>query len=138
MLTLSRIEPSAWAQAFPLIKQLRALDEAEFLQRVRRQSHSGYELVGAYRDGKLIGVMGMRPVHTLARGPYLHVDDLVVDEAVRGSGAGRALMAYAEADARARGMGAVFLDARPDAIPFYEREQYTLHPAPSMKKLISQ
>ncbi|MFY3081705.1 GNAT family N-acetyltransferase [Achromobacter xylosoxidans] len=120
-----------------MIKQLRAaLDEAEFLQRVRRQSHGGYELVGAYRDGRLIGVMGMRPVHTLARGPHLHVDDLVVDEAVRGSGAGRALMAYAEADARARGMGAVFLDARPDAIPFYEREQYTLHPAPSMRKLI--
>ncbi|AKP90107.1 GNAT family N-acetyltransferase [Achromobacter ruhlandii] len=137
MVICNRIEPSAWAQAFPLIRQLRtALDEAEFLQRVRRQSHGGYELVGAYRDGRLIGVMGMRPVHTLARGPHLHVDDLVVDEAVRGSGAGRALMAYAEADARARGMGAVFLDARPDAIPFYEREQYTLHAAPSMKKLI--
>ncbi|WP_395756641.1 GNAT family N-acetyltransferase [Achromobacter sp. EB05] len=137
MVICSRIEPSAWAQAFPLISQLRAaLDEAEFLQRVRRQSHGGYELVGAYRDGRLIGVMGMRPVHTLARGPHLHVDDLVVDEAVRGSGAGRALMAYAEADARARGMGAVFLDARPDAIPFYEREQYTLHAAPSMRKLI--
>lgn len=139
MVICSRIEPSAWARAFPLIRQLRAaLDEAEFLQRVRRQSHGGYELVGAYRDGRLIGVMGMRPVHTLARGPHLHVDDLVVDEAVRGSGAGRALMAYAEADARARGMGAVFLDARPDAIPFYEREQYTLHAAPSMKKVISQ
>lgn len=137
MLSVSRIEPSAWAQAFPLISQLRAaLDEAEFLQRVRRQSHGGYELVGAYRDGRLIGVMGMRPVHTLARGPHLHVDDLVADEAVRGSGAGRALMAYAEADARARGMGAVFLDARPDAIPFYEREQYTRHPAPSMKKTL--
>lgn len=139
MVICNRIEPSAWAQAFPLIRQLRtALDEAEFLQRVRRQSHGGYELVGAYRDGRLIGVMGMRPVHTLARGPHLHVDDLVIDEAVRGSGAGRALMAYAEADARARGMGAVFLDARPDAIPFYEREQYTLHAAPSMKKVISQ
>lgn len=137
MVICNRIEPSAWAQAFPLIRQLRtALDETEFLQRVRRQSHGGYELVGAYRDGRLIGVMGMRPVHTLARGPHLHVDDLVVDEAVRGSGAGRALMAYAEADARARGMGAVFLDARPDAIPFYEREQYTLHAAPSMRKLI--
>lgn len=137
MVICNRIEPSAWTQAFPLIRQLRtALDEAEFLQRVRRQSHGGYELVGAYRDGRLIGVMGMRPVHTLARGPHLHVDDLVVDEAVRGSGAGRALMAYAEADARARGMGAVFLDARPDAVPFYEREQYTLHAAPSMRKLI--
>ena len=102
MVICNRIEPSAWAQAFPLIRQLRtALDEAEFLQRVRRQSHGGYELVGAYRDGS-------------------------------------ALMAYAEADARARGMGAVFLDARPDAIPFYEREQYTLHAAPSMKKVISQ
>ena len=66
--------------------------------------------------------MGMRPVHTLARGPHLHVDDLVVDAAVRGSGAGHALMAYAEADARAREMSAVFLDARPDAIPFYERK----------------
>jgi GNAT superfamily N-acetyltransferase len=137
MVICSSIEPSAWAQAFPLIRQLRtALDEAEFLQRVRRQSHGGYELVGAYRDGRLIGVMGMRPVHTLARGPHLHVDDLVVDEAVRGSGAGRAVLGYAEADARARGMGAVFLDARPDAIPFYEREQYTLHAAPSMRKLI--
>ena len=54
MVICSRIEPSAWAQAFPLIRQLRtALDEAEFLQRVRRQSHGGYELVGAYRDASL-------------------------------------------------------------------------------------
>ena len=103
---------------------------------IRDRSHTGYELVGAYLDGKLVGVMGIRPVHTLARGAHLHVDDLVVDEAIRGSGAGRALMAYAEADARARDMGAVFLDARPDAVAFYEREKYALHPAPSMKKLI--
>lgn len=137
MIAVRRIEPSDWALAFPLIAQLRTLDEQEFLRRVRRQSHSGYELVGAYRDGVLIGVMGIRPVHTLARGPHLHVDDLVVDQAVRGSGAGRALMAYAEADALARDMGAVFLDARPDAVAFYEREQYGLHPAPSMKKIIA-
>ena len=104
--------------------------------RARRQSHSGYELVGAFQGGKLIGVMGMRPVHTLARGAHLHVDDLVVDAQARGSGAGHALMAYAEADARARDMTAVFLDARPQAIPFYERESYVLHPAPSMKKVL--
>ncbi|RBL84780.1 GNAT family N-acetyltransferase [Streptomyces cavourensis] len=136
MIAVHRIEPSHWALAYPLIAQLRKLDEAEFLHRVRRQSHTGYELVGAYLDGKLVGVMGIRPVHTLARGPHLHVDDLVVDAAIRGSGAGRALMAYAEADARARDMGAVFLDARPDAVAFYEREKYVLHPAPSMKKII--
>ncbi|WP_353643317.1 GNAT family N-acetyltransferase [Mesorhizobium sp. WSM2239] len=113
------------------------MDEEEFLHRVRRQSYSGYELVGAYRDGKLIGVMGMRPVHTLARGPHLHVDDLVVDAEVRGSGAGRALMSFAEKDARAREMTAVFLDARKEAIPFYERENYVFHAAPSMKKMLA-
>lgn len=33
--------------------------------------------------------MGFRPVHTLARGYYLHIDDLVVDEAFRGAGTGK-------------------------------------------------
>ncbi|SIO70734.1 Acetyltransferase (GNAT) domain-containing protein [Burkholderia sp. GAS332] len=136
-LDIRRLSPTEWAQAFPVIAQLRSLDEAEFLKRAKRQSHSGYELVGAFQDGKLIGVMGMRPVHTLARGAHLHIDDLVVDAATRGSGAGRALMDYAEADARARDMTAVFLDARPDAVPFYEQQNYLRHPAPSMKKVIS-
>lgn len=136
-LDVRRLLPVEWSRAYAVIAQLRKLDEAEFLARVRRQSHTGYELVAAFRDGRLIGVLGMRPVHTLARGAHLHVDDLVVDEAVRGSGAGRALMDYAERDARARGMTAVFLDARPDAVPFYEREHYQLHPAPSMKKVLA-
>ena len=132
-----RLSPTEWAQAFPVIAQLRPLDQAEFLRRARLQSASGYELVGAFQDGKLIGVMGMRPVHTLARGSHLHIDDLVIDAATRGSGAGRVLMEYAEADARARDMTAVFLDARPDAVPFYERQNYVFHPAPSMKKVLS-
>jgi GNAT superfamily N-acetyltransferase len=136
-LEIRRLSPVEWGHAYPVIAQLRSLDEATFLERVRRQSHSGYELVAAFRDGSIIGVLGMRPVHTLARGAHLHIDDLVVDEAARGSGAGRSLMAYAESDARARGMTAVFLDARPEAIPFYEREEYLLHPAPSMKKVLA-
>lgn len=134
---IRRLSPSEWRQAFPVISQLRALlDEAEFLRRVRRQSYSGYELIGAFVEGELVGVMGIRPVHTLARGEHLHVDDLVVVEKVRGYGAGNALMAYAEAEAQARHMSAVFLDARPEAIPFYERRDYVRHSAPSMKKLL--
>ncbi|WP_281349170.1 GNAT family N-acetyltransferase [Pandoraea anapnoica] len=65
------------------------------------------------------------------------VSVVAVDAAGRGTGVGRSLMAYAEADARARGMTTLFLDARPDAIPLYERESYVLHPAPSMKKVLS-
>ena len=90
----------------------------------------------AYSGSMLVGVLGMRPVHTLARGPHLHVDDLVVDEQARSGGIGKALLAFAEEDAQARGLGAVFLDARREAIPFYERERYLFHPAPSMKKLL--
>lgn len=138
MVSVRRLVPAEWTQAFAVVTQLRsALDEAEFLQRVQQQSFSGYELVGAFRDGALVGVLGMRPVHTLARGAHLHVDDLVVDERVRSGGIGKALLAFAEEDARARGFNAVFLDARREAIPFYERERYAFHPAPSMKKLLA-
>jgi GNAT superfamily N-acetyltransferase len=136
-LQVRRLAPREWAATFPLIVQLRPhLDRAEFLRRIERQSYSGYELVGAFRDGRLIGVLGMRPVHTLMRGPHLHVDDIVVDETERKSGGGRALMAFAEDDAKARGMTALFLDARPDAIGFYQAIGLALHTAPSMRKAL--
>ncbi len=132
-----RLEPREWEGAFSIIAPLRPhLDKEEFLRRVRRQSHSGYELVGAFTDGRLVGVLGMRPVHTLVRGPHLHVDDIIVAEDVRKAGGGRALMDYAEADARARGMNSVFLDARPDAIGFYEAIGFALHAVPSMRKML--
>ena len=131
-----RLAPAEWPSAHPVIAQLRQLDEAEFIRRVELQSASGYELVGAFWDGALVGVMGIRPVHTLARGPHLHVDDLVVDADCRESGVGRALLEYAEADARARGMAAIFLDARPEAIPFYEALAFALHTSPSMRKAL--
>jgi GNAT superfamily N-acetyltransferase len=134
-LQVRRLEPREWAATLPLIVQLRPhLDSAEFLRRIERQSYSGYELVGAFRDGRLIGVLGMRPVHTLMRGPHLHIDDIVVDEPERKSGGGRALMDFAQDDARARGMVAVFLDAKPNAIGFYQTLGFALHTAPSMRK----
>jgi GNAT superfamily N-acetyltransferase len=134
--SVRRLPPGEWKQAYAIIVQLRPhLDEAEFLRSVERQSYSGYELVGAFRAGALVAVLGMRPVHTLARGPHLHIDDLVADEAARRTGLGRALMGFAEADAHARGMAAVHLDARPAAIPFYTALGYAFHPSPSMRKV---
>ena len=107
----------------------------DFVARVDRQSYSGYELIGAFADQKLIGVLGMRPVHTLARGPHLHVDDLVVVEDERRGAIGGMLMEHAEREAQTRGMGAVFLDARPEAVPFYKSLGFSLHHAPTMRKL---
>jgi ribosomal protein S18 acetylase RimI-like enzyme len=136
-LVIRRLEPREWEETFPIVVQLRPhLDRQEFLNRVRHQSYGGYELVGAFRGGHLIGVIGIRPVHTLVRGAHLHVDDIVIDETERKSGCGRALMDYAEADARSRGMSAVFLDARPEAIGFYETIGFAKHTSPSMRKLL--
>jgi GNAT superfamily N-acetyltransferase len=132
-----RLGPDEWRSAFPVVAQLRQLDEEEFIRHVRRQSYGGYELVGAFHNGKLIGVMGMRPVHTLARGPHLHVDDLLVDKTARRSGAGRALLDFAEREARARGMTAIFLDARPESILFYEALSFVRHTSPSMRKTLA-
>lgn len=133
-LQIRRLNAEEWPVAFPLLTQWRQLDRATFLQRVALQSRRGYQLVGAFRDQRLIALLGMRPVHTLARGPHLHVDDLIVDQHCRRSGAGQALMAFAEQYARENGMGALFLDARPDAIPFYQQQGFALHAAPSMRK----
>jgi GNAT superfamily N-acetyltransferase len=136
-ITVRKLEPAEWRAAFPVMAALRThLTAEEFLERVERQAYSGYQLVGAFADGRLLGVLGMRPVHTLARGPHLHVDDLVVADEERRADVGRLLMDHVEQDAQARGMGAVFLDARAEAVPFYKALGFNLHHAPSMRKLL--
>ena len=132
-----RLATSEIVSAYPVLSQLRTLDEDAFVRAVHRQMFGGYELVGAFLAGRLVGVMGTRPVHTLARGAFLHIDDLVVDEQHRGQGIGRALIAFAEQDARTREMSALFLDSRDIAVSFYEKLGFGLHQSPSMRKPVS-
>jgi GNAT superfamily N-acetyltransferase len=130
-----RLHNDECASVLPLVRQLRShLDEAEFLRRLALQETRGYELHAAIRDGVVVGLAGFRPVMTLARGAHLHLDDLVVAEGLRSGGIGKALIGYAEGEARRRGLGKLFLDARQQAIPFYQREGYDFHHAPLMAK----
>lgn len=116
--------------------QLRThLDEAEFRRRVLRQRSLGYQVYGGFNaEGVLVGVMGMRPVATLARGEHLHVDDVVVDASLRSAGIGRALMTFAETWAQNLGLQSVFLDSRPEAMNFYKALGYTPHTATLVRK----
>ncbi|WP_312045418.1 GNAT family N-acetyltransferase [Erwinia sp.] len=120
--------------AYSLISQLRNTSKEKFIESVRIQTMNGYELVGAFGDEKMLGLMGFRPVHTLARVSHLHIDDLVVDEALRSSGIGKKLLDFATTESESRDMNFVFLDARQQAIPFYERNGFVAHTSPSMKK----
>ncbi len=121
------------ALAYPLVVQLRDLSIDTFIASVSIQAEAGYEMVGAFKGQDLVGFMGFRPVHTLARGPHLHIDDLVVDQQVRNQKIGEALIDYAKSEAQSRAMNFIFLDARKEAIPFYQRHQFTFHQALSMK-----
>ncbi|KJV25487.1 GCN5 family acetyltransferase [Pantoea sp. BL1] len=131
---IRKLSPSEWNEAYPLISQLRDISLGQFRESVKIQSLSGYELIGAFIDDRLTGLMGWRPVHTLARGYHLHIDDLVVDEHARGSGIGKALLDFATRESAGREMNFIFLDARKEAIPFYENNNFILHASPSMKK----
>lgn len=129
-----KLLPFEWENAYGLISQLRNISEEKFIESVRIQTMNGYELVGAFGDEKMLGLMDFRPVHTLARGSHLHVDDLVVDESLRSTGIGKKLLDFATAESESRDMNFVFLDARQQAIPFYERNGFVPHTSPSMKK----
>lgn len=133
---IRRLEPEEWQLAFSIIGQLRKnLDAEAYLSGIEEQSRSGYELVGAFNGEKIIGAMGMWPMRALAHGAYLYIDDLVVGETHRRHGVGRALMNFAEDEARSRGMSRVSLNARPEAIAFYEAIGYAFHTSPAMRKI---
>ena len=124
------------AECYRVVFELRKhLDQDEFLRRVALQKESGYCLAAAF-DPDIIGVIGMRPVRTLARGWHMHVDDLVVTEKRRKEGVGEALLGFAEVQAKNRNMDSVFLDSVATATEFYSRHGYVKHSATLMKKEI--
>ncbi len=143
------IRPVAEAElgaAFEVLRELRThLTPELFAARLGRQRERGYELLGAFAPGSpeatgpdtLVGVLGMRPVETMARGPHLHVDDLVVAGGRRGRGVGRRLLERAEEVARERGLEAVFLDSRPEVLGFYEELGYRHHTATLVRKVLT-
>jgi len=120
--------------SFRIMKQLRpAYSNTSFREHLTSMYRSGYQLVGAFVDNKLYGLVGFRPVKTFARGDYIHIDDLVVDESCRRNGVGKALIDFVYSYSRQSGYSKIFLDARPESIDFYERNNYVYHTSPSMK-----
>jgi GNAT superfamily N-acetyltransferase len=123
------------ASAYEVVVQLRShLSLDEFVERVRRKKALGYRLLGAFVEGHLVAVAGMRPVETLARGRHIHLDDLVVRSEERGKGYGRSLLSAVEEAATEDGRGGIFLDSRREVIGFYERLGYEPHTAVLMRK----
>lgn len=108
-----------------LLRQLGYPDQvARVAERLDRLAAGPEDRVLVAEDeGRAVGLIGLHSAPYLHRdGRWLRVTALVVDESARGRGIGRALMAEAEAAARAWGCDQVEVTSgrhRPDAHRFY-------------------
>jgi ribosomal protein S18 acetylase RimI-like enzyme len=101
---------------WPVMRELRPhLTAADtFIERVRRQQHSGYRLLAAWEGAAAIGLAGWRIQETLIRGQFCYVDDLVVLAEARSSGLGARLLDGVAAAARTLGLQHLVLDTAID------------------------
>lgn len=114
---------------FRVMKQLRThLDEAQFLDQVKRQQASqAYNIAAAHdSSGTVRCVAGYRFSETLAWGKFLYVDDLVTDQEARCSQFGKQMMEWLLEEARVNSCRQLHLDSgvqRHGAHRFYLRER---------------
>jgi predicted N-acetyltransferase YhbS len=95
--------------------------------------------LAARTDDRVVGVVRLSPAACPwwpeARAPW-QLRGMATDPAVRGAGAGRALVTDALARLRARGADLVWCDARVGAAGFYERMGFTVVTEPYDKPSI--
>lgn len=109
-------------RAFRILLQLRpSLDRASFEQQLAQWE---YRLIGTYTP-LLSALIGMRLIEASPeRGRHLNVDDLVVAETQRGQGLGRALLSFAEAEARRVHCVEMCTEVSDDMVPFFEKHGF--------------
>lgn len=104
------------------------LDDAEVRRRYEALAVAdGHDVMVAEREGRVVALCHLYVRPALDKPPEVVVQALVVDQAARGGGVGKVLMAAAEAWAEARGFASVALASnvvRAEAHAFYEAIGY--------------
>lgn len=114
-------------QCFSTLSQLRLhLKQETFLEQIHRQQQDGYQLAFIAVDNRAVAVAGFYISECLASGRFLHVYDLVVDEAVRSQQYGQRLFEWLVQHAKSHNCNELDLDSgvqRFDAHRFYLRQR---------------
>ncbi len=106
------IADEVWLRrCWPVFSQLRPdLSEEEFVERWRAQDAEGYRILSARKGDVILGAAGFRFLTTMAWGRILYLDDLIVDDTVRGAGLGSRLLDKLKDLAQEEGCRQVHLD----------------------------
>ncbi|WOP19456.1 GNAT family N-acetyltransferase [Raineyella sp. LH-20] len=115
-----------WAQALPVLQQLRPHLGAADLEEVLASDAQRPSFFAAFEGEDCVGVCGWRLVATTGVGRKLYIDDLVTDDSARSQGIGAALLDHAEDLARRHHCAVLDLDSgvhRHAAHRFYLRER---------------
>jgi GNAT superfamily N-acetyltransferase len=125
-LTIRDAEHADAAAVAGLLGQLGYPTTAEAVEaRLERLRVVGDRVVLAELEGRAVGLAHLQVAPAIERDrPAAKIGALVVDDAHRGRGVGRALLEAMEAEARTRGCELLFLttaERRDDAHAFYER-----------------
>jgi GNAT superfamily N-acetyltransferase len=101
----------------------------ELVQRVQTQQQAGYRVAGIREGDLYAGVVGFRPMDTLAWGKIIYIDDLSTLPEARGRGHAGALLDYVRSLAVEQDCDAVHLDSgytRLDAHRLYLNKGFVL------------
>lgn len=139
-----KLRPATTADTASLVELLRQLgypDTERFIAERLPQlaAHPEGLVQVAEADGVVLGFISLHIIPQLAlAGDFCRVSYLCVADRARGSGIGAQLLAFAEAQARARGCDRIELhshERRVDAHRFYAREGYAEVPKYLVKPL---
>ncbi|MBE9224615.1 GNAT family N-acetyltransferase [Phormidium sp. LEGE 05292] len=115
---------------FSTMFQLRPhLQRDEFVDRIHQQMNSGYQLAFVETENRVVAVAGFRLSECLAKGKFLYIDDLVVDELVRSQSYGEKLFQWLMEYATQHDCQQLELDSgvqRFDAHRFYFRQRMSI------------
>lgn len=122
--------PEEAAMLYPLVRQINpGLRKPAFLRLLKDMLPLGYRCLGAFDGKKLVGACGIWTASRFWCGPFMEMDNLVVDQDYRNKGVGKRLTDWVEKDARKRGCAIVMADSyshNTASHRFYFRENYII------------
>jgi len=126
--------------AFPLVAQMYDKMSFETYKSYIQEmiDTNDFKMVGAYLDGKMVGVSGYWVFLMLYCGRYLQASNLIVDKNLRSQGIGKKILNYLESKARELNCHKIVLDSYVEnkrSHPLYFREGFYIRGFHYMKDL---